>query len=157
MIWLIRSILFLSLALCPITISHAVYTSSGKDVYDRVNIACLANVIWHEARGESQQGQLSVALVVLNRATKRNKSICEVMKELKQFSWYAKHPDIVPLSIMDKQLALAYDTYTAYMNGKHEDHTKGATHFSGKHVRNRWTRVYRKTLTEGKHSFYKER
>lgn len=148
---ILRCILLLSLALCPIVLHNSVEMSDSKD------IQCLGNIVYFEARGESQRGQRLVALVVLNRATKRNKSVCDVMKEPKQFSWYAKHPDIVPLSVMDKQLALAYDTYTQYMLGQHEDHTKGATHFSGKHVRNKWTRVYHKTLTEGKHSFYREK
>lgn len=151
MTWLFRSLLFLSLVLCPIVLYNSVEMSDSKD------IQCLSTIIWHEARGESQRGQRLVALVVLNRATKRNKSVCEIMKEPRQFSWYAKHPDIVPLSVMDKQLALAYDIYAQYMNGQHEDHTKGATHFSGKHVRNKWTRVYKRTVTEGKHSFYRER
>lgn len=151
MTWLFRSLLFLSLALCPIVLHNSIETSDSKDMQ------CLSNVIWREARGESQRGQLSVALVVLNRATKRNKSVCEVMQEPKQFSWYAKHPDIVPLSIMDKQLALAYDAYTLYMAGQHVDHTNNATHFASKHVHNTWTRKYKRTLTEGKHSFYKEK
>ena len=124
---------------------------------DSKDIQCLGNIIWHEARGESQRGQRLVALVVLNRATKRNKSICEVMKEPKQFSWHAKHPNIVELSVMDKQIALAYDVYVAHKQGQHEDHTIGSTHFAAKHVRNTWTKSFRKTLTEGKHSFYREK
>lgn len=149
MTWLLRSVL-LSLILYPIVLSDSMEMSDSKD------IQCLANIMWHEARGESQRGQLMVASVVLNRATKRNKSICEVMSEPKQFSWYAKHSDIVELSVMDKQLALVYNVYMKHKQGQHEDHTKGASHFAVKHVRNAWTRVFKRTLTEGKLSFYRE-
>lgn len=45
--------------------------------------------IYHEARGESFEGQVAVAEVVLNRMAKQSwpNTACEVVWERKQFSW----------------------------------------------------------------------
>lgn len=58
---------------------------------------CLANVIWHESRGESTKGQKAVADVVTNRAAKRGKSICSVVAEPRQFAWFRKDIPLLPL------------------------------------------------------------
>lgn len=57
---------------------------------------CLANVIWHESRGESTKGQKAVADVVANRAAKSGKSVCQIVAEPRQFAWYSKKP-LLPL------------------------------------------------------------
>lgn len=147
--WLVRSTIIFILALFPIQLYNDMTMPDSND------IICLSNILWREARGESIKGQHSVALVVLNRAKRRKLSVCAIMAQPKQFSWYEKHPDIVPLNIMHKQLALAYDTYTKYMKNEHKDHTKGATHFSGEYVNNYWTRKFKHTVTIGKHKFYR--
>lgn len=50
---------------------------------------CLARNVYYEARGESKQGKLAVALVTLNRLDNKNypKSICDVVFQKRQFSW----------------------------------------------------------------------
>ena len=50
---------------------------------------CLAGAVYFEARGESLEGQLAVAEVVLNRAASGEypASICEVVKQPAQFSF----------------------------------------------------------------------
>ena len=57
---------------------------------------CLASVIHYEAIGESIKGQKAVADVVLNRAVKSGKSVCETIAEPRQFAWYSKNP-LLPL------------------------------------------------------------
>ena len=53
---------------------------------------CLAGAVYFEARGESLDGQLAVAEVVLNRAAsgKYPKGICEVVTQPWQFSFIQK-------------------------------------------------------------------
>ena len=58
------------------------------------SILCLSSVIHHEAQGESFEGQVAVASVVLNRVESHRfpNTVCEVLKQPKQFSWYSKKP-----------------------------------------------------------------
>lgn len=62
---------------------------------------CLASAIYHEARGEHVKAQRAVAEVVLNRAYKSGKSVCEIVAAKRQFSWYTKHK----IKVMDQALA----------------------------------------------------
>ena len=50
---------------------------------------CLANAVYFEARGESLEGQLAVADVVINRTTSSRypDNWCDVVKQYKQFSF----------------------------------------------------------------------
>jgi hypothetical protein len=49
---------------------------------------CLANALWHEARGEPLEGQRAVLDVIYNRAVQSNTSVCQVVTASQQFSWY---------------------------------------------------------------------
>lgn len=57
-------------------------------------ILCLSSVIHHEARGEPFDGKVAVASVVLNRVDDPRfpDTVCEVVKQPKQFSWVGKKP-----------------------------------------------------------------
>lgn len=56
---------------------------------DKFETFCLTQNIYHEARGESLEGQLAVAFVTLNRVNHPDfpKSICDVVYQDSQFSW----------------------------------------------------------------------
>jgi cell wall hydrolase len=58
---------------------------------------CMVNAVYHEARGEPVKGQRAVVDVIHNRAAKSGKSVCEVVAEPHQFTWYRKKPE-VPLT-----------------------------------------------------------
>lgn len=47
----------------------------------------MANVVWHEARGEPLQGKRAVLEVVINRAKAEKSGICSVVFRKGQFSW----------------------------------------------------------------------
>jgi spore germination cell wall hydrolase CwlJ-like protein len=51
---------------------------------------CMANVVYHEANSESVVGKRAVLDVVMNRARKYKKSVCDIIKQPSQFSWYGK-------------------------------------------------------------------
>ena len=59
---------------------------------------CLATAVYHEARGESIEGQLAVARVVINRAVsgKYPTSWCGVVKQPWQFSFVNPHTGHMP-------------------------------------------------------------
>ncbi|WP_374335948.1 cell wall hydrolase [Methyloversatilis sp.] len=52
-------------------------------------LLCLSLNIYHEARGESLDGQYAVAQVTMNRAGDSSK-VCEEVMKPKQFSWANK-------------------------------------------------------------------
>lgn len=56
---------------------------------DQSEIACLALVVYYEARGESIRGQRAVAEVVMNRtrSPKYPSTVCQVMFQHRQFSF----------------------------------------------------------------------
>ena len=59
--------------------------------FDREEVDCLAKNIYFEAKTESIKGQVAVGLVTLNRVMGRHypNTVCEVVYERKQFSWYS--------------------------------------------------------------------
>ncbi|GEM_PF-3448673 len=82
------------------------------------DIAVLAKNILHEARGESQRGQLAVAQVTLARllSGKFGKSVHDVVFAKNQFSWTAKEN---PLSKKEAEtLEDIHTTLAFYLEGK---------------------------------------
>lgn len=112
---------------------------------------CLAEAIYHEARGESEIGKLAVAQVIINRTrlAKYPSTICGVVYQPGQFSWTkrARHikSDINSFYIADKALS-----------GNHRLIGFKATHFHNNQVNPRWRGVeYYRTI--GRHVFYKDK
>lgn len=94
-------------------------TSSIIAEASTTDIDCLAKVIYHEARGESKKGQMAVGMVVINRAKsgKFSKSICGVIRQPKQFSWYARNPKIKDIESHRRSKELARSLYHTYHIG----------------------------------------
>lgn len=90
------------------------------------SLICLALTIYHEARGEPLVGQQAVAEVVLNRVKKRDKSVCEVVYEPKQFSWSNSKGLPKPNEHWDSSVKLA----RSYLDGDRQTSiTNGAQYF----------------------------
>ena len=49
---------------------------------------CMAEVIYFESRGEGSEGMTAIAYTVLNRTVVRGKSICPIIHQPSQFSFY---------------------------------------------------------------------
>jgi spore germination cell wall hydrolase CwlJ-like protein len=124
---------------------------------------CLALNVYHEARSETIDSQLAVALVTLNRAHYRKDLICKEVFKYKQFSWTLKS-DWTP----HNQKAWKRSIQIARMAFKIEDFTTGATHFHTVSVRPYWSKTawkcdakFKKQQMKfvhqwGTHLFYKE-
>lgn len=65
--------------------------SIGVNAETQTDLDCLAKVIYHEARGEPEEGQVAVAWVVMNRLNSQrfSNTICGVVYQKSQFSWTA--------------------------------------------------------------------
>ena len=123
---------------------------------------CLTEAIYHEARGESLEGQFAVAEVILNRVDMPEypNSICGVVRQgtgrlhACQFSYSC---DGRSTAMRD---ASARDTAgriaRLMMDGAPRELTDGATHFHTVAVNPNWSRVYTRTVRIGTHVFYRQ-
>lgn len=132
-------------------------------------ISCLARNVYYEARGESRQGQLAVAMVTLNRVENGMfpDSICGVVNERKkvegktvcQFSWRCEG-----WNNPAKRVKATHDSYTAALDAilHYDELTKtlipdDTLFFHAKHVRPTWRKVKEKLAMIDNHIFYRQK
>lgn len=114
-------------------------------------VRCLAETVYHEARGESLDGQLAVAETVMNRvrAPSFPRTICGVVTQKGQF---APQKRIVEKAAFERALhvaQLAVDGRTGGVSG-------GATYFHTTKVSPSWSHRFTRTKKIGNHIFYRE-
>jgi hypothetical protein len=120
---------------------------------DEKQINCLAENIYHEARGEPEKGMVAVTNVVMNRVhnDKFPKNPCDVIAEKTkkrcQFSWKCKK--VEPAKLDDEMIDIAEQAYTNEL----PDVTGGALFFHANYVKPRWK--LKRTAVIGNHIFYK--
>lgn len=124
--------------------------------------ACLATAIYHEARGESIEGQFAVAEVILNRVASRRfpNSICAVVYQGAgnagrgcQFSFACDgQPDTMP----NRRAATKAQRIAQVMaDGGHRGLTQGALYFHTTAVNPGWAQRFTRTSQIGAHLFYR--
>lgn len=113
---------------------------------------CLAQNVYHEARGESWHGKMAVALVTLNRTEhwRFPKTICKVVYQPGQFTWtqyrnlriYETHAwqDSVLVALIAREFHKEYAQHFP------------ALYFHNKQVKPLWR--HRRVATIGNHIFY---
>ena len=126
------------------------------------DLDCLALNIYHEARGETEEGQVAVAQVVMNRVAHERfpENICEVIKQggewprgYCQFSWWCDGRKDTPEE--GKSWTASRDLAREVLHGKHKDPTKGALWYHATHVSPAWRKAFQEGPTIGKHIFYR--
>lgn len=139
--------------LTSITLGTATQTNLEYLTAKNSDVVCLAQNIYHEARGESLQGQLAVAQVTLNRVRsgKFQNTVCEAVYAHKQFSWtlnkYKKIKDSKAW-LASVLIAKAVLTQTVHIpNFK-------ALYFHTRQVHPRWNRKKQVVAVIGNHIFY---
>ncbi|MCC6305408.1 MAG: cell wall hydrolase [Rhodobacteraceae bacterium] len=122
---------------------------------------CLARAIYHEARGETVEGQFAVAEVILNRVDAPDfpDTICAVVFQGSsraracQFSFACDgRPDTMH---NPRARDIARKIARLMIDGAPRRLTQGATHFHNRRVRPRWARVFDFTVEIGAHVFYR--
>lgn len=125
-------------------------------------VACLADNVYFEARGEDDDGKRAVAYTTLNRVKSGDYAhdVCGVVKQKVkgtcQFSWICDGR--LKEHKKDKQLYnkcrdVALDAYINYVPER-DDITDGATFYHADYVSPNWRKLtYVKTI--GRHLFYK--
>ena len=105
-------------------------------------VVCVAQAIWHEARGESELGQRAVGHVIINRSKKQKKPPCSIIRQPGQFSFKFK----------TRYSGKAWNKAWQIANYLGREPTGGALYFkSNNNIR--WK--YKLTTVIGNHAFYK--
>lgn len=116
---------------------------------------CMAKNVYHEARGESTEGQLAVAIVTRNRwNNSRTDSICDVVYKRGQFSW--TRATQLTTDYSSKQWAKAmWVTQRVLEFNYRMVGLENATFYHSVRVNPFWakSKIYLKTI--GQHRFYK--
>lgn len=115
------------------------------------DIECLAKNIYHESRGESYKGKLSVGLVVMNRmkSDKYPDDVCNIIYQKGQFSWVGKRGEPKELEAYLDSKKIAEYVYNNHENIK--DPTNGALYFHS----NKKQYKINNGIVIGNHKFYK--
>ena len=116
---------------------------------------CMLKNIYHEARGDTVEGMQAVALVTLNRAAEKDKTVCEIVYEHKQFSWTAMK-NIRNKALTDNVNAV-YVVASDAIAGRLHDITNGATYYHAKSVKPYWVKAVTKVGAIGAHIFYRKK
>jgi spore germination cell wall hydrolase CwlJ-like protein len=130
-------------------------------IFNDKQIKCLADNIYFEARGEKSIGKKAVALITINRLKhdKFANTICGVVYEKTpfgkcQFSWTCnRYYKITDYAAYKKCKKIAINVIVNY--DYIHDFTHGATFFHNHKAAPKWSRKHKKTISIGKHTFYK--
>jgi spore germination cell wall hydrolase CwlJ-like protein len=140
------------LAFLPIKTSSGTFPTIAQP--SKAEIRCLADIVYHEARGESKKGQEAVMHVALNRAQRNNSSVCKELVKPNQFSFYKGKVHNVSDAWMQKaKTMLLWD-----MHGYRRDFTQGSIHFVRADVleSQTWAQKMKRVMVIGKHVLLKE-
>lgn len=123
---------------------------------DRKELQALALNIYHEARGESEEGMRMVGEVTINRVSSSlyPDTICDVVYQRGQFSWVSSKKNKKPKETEAWVTSLKIAKELLEENVASYPHL--ATHFVNLRVaKPRWTRKFDKVETIGGHTFYR--
>jgi N-acetylmuramoyl-L-alanine amidase len=144
--------------------AHEEHERSAAAASRAAEINCLAENVYHEARGEPLEGQYAVAEVTMNRVGSGSfpKSVCEVVHEQRwdplrrryvgAFSWTELERVRRPRGTAWQR---AIDVATAVHDGAHSPRVPSALYYHASYIEPSWARANRRVATIGRHVFYR--
>lgn len=163
--WLARVFLCVALALTSVMAVPAMAESQQRVIFktgsraakpvapaiSTVDLQCLSEALYFEARGEGSQGQRAVAEVILNRVDHPRfpKSVCGVVNQSGQFTYKKSRIREQGAYARAQQIA------KAALTGAPRNLTDGATYFHTGGVKPKWSRTFERTTRIGSHIFYR--
>lgn len=117
-------------------------------------LICLALNVYWEARDQPIAGQVAVAQVVVNRveSPKYPNTVCAVVRQYKQFSWYWDGKSDNPMDLRAWEQSQLVSSAVAH-GSVHADLTY-ATHYHADYVDPHWADDFKLVATIGDHLFY---
>ncbi len=112
---------------------------------------CLSMIMFGEARGEPQLGQVAVAYTAVNRKAdpKYPNDICKIMTQNSQYEFISKIG--IP---QEQEVKYLMPIAQAILQGRIDDPTRGAKWFHTKKVKPYWIKNKEVKLALGNHIFY---
>ena len=86
-------LVFLLINCSPAIASEAIYKMTQNGA-----VACLARAVYQEANTQGKRGKEAVIAVVVNRAIRQQKHVCEVVRQPSQFSWVKRGTNVSKLT-----------------------------------------------------------
>ena len=125
------------------------------------DLMIFAKTIWGEARGETVEGQIAVAHVILNRSKQGGwwgDTVPGVCLKPKQFScWNEGDPNrakMGDLSLDNRALARAVSIAAGVLSGDLPDKTGSATHYHTTAISPSWAAGHEPSARIGNHVFF---
>lgn len=150
--------------------SDAYMTTQERKDFASAEILCLAQAIYHEARGEPDSGQWAVASVILNRVESRSypDTVCGVVFQNAhlfnrcQFSFACngrpvdwREGNLIDRESWVQSNIMALIAYRKFLDGqRHEEGLTTAMHFHTRSVSPSWASAYTQVAAIGNHVFY---
>ncbi len=137
----------------------------GTSEYHNKDLLCLKSVLWHEARGEPEEGIRAVMSVIYNRKKAKGypNTFCGVILQDKQFSAFNSDKSLAtkplkPIRELDKE---AYRKVSSVAQEAIQGAFKpvldeDVLHYAHTKVKNKWTRKFERVKVIHQHVFYKE-
>ena len=122
---------------------------------DDPEVQCLAENLYHEARGEGEKGKLAVAFVTMNRVRhcRWPDTVCEVVHDPYQFSWTHQGMEInLDNPIERRSWKRSQEVALEVLNRRHINDMLGVTHYHATHVSPKWGKA--RVAQVGNHVFY---
>ena len=125
-------------------------------------MACLAEALYFEARGEPIKGQLAVGEVILNRVedTRYPSSICKVINQGtgRRFACQFTYTCDGKLETVHerKPYEMALKIAKILMTTHDRRLTRGSTHYHSNYVNPRWSKKFERVAKFGRHIFYRQ-
>lgn len=126
----------------------------------------LARTLYGECRGESREGKIAVASVIVNRAQThyRGDTIYEVCMSPYQFScWNPTDPNsrrLAMLTISEDQewpaMLRCMEVAAAVIAGDEPDNTQGSRHYCRHDINPSWAEGHQPIVSIGAHKFYND-
>lgn len=123
-------------------------------MFESLALVCLTMNVYWEARNQDIAGQLAVAQVTMNRVRDPRwpNSVCEVVYEHKQFSWYWDGKSDMPEN--EKAWETAMFVASAAMDGSGHADLENVTHYHAVYSQPYWKDYMTKVAVIGDHVFY---
>lgn len=133
--------------------------------YYNKELLCLKSVLWHEARGEPEEGIRAVMSVIYNRKKAKGypSTFCGVILQHKQFSAFNSDKSLAtkplkPIRELDKEAyrKVSYVAIQAVLGTFKPVLEPSVLHYAHVRIKNKWTKKFERVIVLGNHSFYKE-